>query len=121
MVPFQSASSNTHPAKAPAVSIARNMRAVGSASGALVGTRKSIRDQNATRDVTDLLAKSGMAMQVERDHVAPRKRLISFHPDHGLLFGTISVVGLIATVGVSVFHSQIVFKFYVFMFCLRLT
>lgn len=54
------------------MSIARSMRAVGKANRALVGTRAGIADQNATRDVTSELQKSGMAMDVQRDVLAPR-------------------------------------------------
>ena len=57
-----------HP-EAPAVSIARSVRAVGKASPALVGSHANMRESNATRDVTSLLARSGMAMKVKRDYL----------------------------------------------------
>lgn len=48
------------------------MRAVGKAShGTLVGTRAGICDQNATRDVTAELSRSGMSMQVKKDSIVP--------------------------------------------------
>lgn len=54
------------------MSIARSMRAVGKAShGTLVGTRAGICDQNATRDVTAELTRSGMSMQVKQDSIVP--------------------------------------------------
>ncbi len=54
------------------MSIARSMRAVGKAShGTLVGTRAGICDQNATRDVTAELQRSGMMLQVQQDSIAP--------------------------------------------------
>ena len=59
--------------EAPAVSVARSMRAVGKACPSLVGNRAGPCDQNATRDVTHILAKSGMALHVKRDKLAPRR------------------------------------------------
>ena len=51
-------------AKAPAISIARNKRAIGRACPTLV-PKAVMTDSNATRDVTSLLAKCGMAMRVD--------------------------------------------------------
>lgn len=57
--------------EAPAVSIARNKRAIQQASSgaSLLGKSQSNCDQNATRDVTNMLIKSGMAMRVERTNL----------------------------------------------------
>ncbi|CAL1155452.1 unnamed protein product [Cladocopium goreaui] len=49
---------------APAVAIARSKRAIGQACPTLLGKPKADIDKNATRDVTAMLAKSGMAMRV---------------------------------------------------------
>lgn len=61
-----------HTSKAPAVSISRSVRAVGSACPSLVGKRSNMCDQNATRDVTAMLSKSGLALQIKRDVIASR-------------------------------------------------
>ena len=56
----------TSGAEAPAVAIARSKRAIGQACPTLLGKPKADIDKNATRDVTAMLAKSGMAMRVDR-------------------------------------------------------
>ena len=62
--------------QAPAISVARSVQAVGKACPSLVGRHKGMRDQNATRDVTALLVKSGMSMNVKRDTLAPSQQSI---------------------------------------------
>ena len=54
------------------MSVARSMRATGKANAALVGQKANIGDHNATRDVTTLLDKSGLSLQVQRDLLVPR-------------------------------------------------
>lgn len=49
------------------MSIARSVQATGKACPSLVGRHQGICDQNATRDVTSFLAKSGMSLQVRKD------------------------------------------------------
>ena len=49
------------------MSIARSMRATGKACPALVGQKAHICEQNSTRDVTALLDKSGLSLQVPRE------------------------------------------------------
>ena len=62
--------------QAPAISVARSLQAVGKACPSLVGRHKGMRDQNATRDVTALLVKSGMSMNVQRETLAPSQQSI---------------------------------------------
>ena len=57
--------------EAPASSIARSMQAVGTACPTLVGRKANMLEANATRDVTSLLNKSGMAMKIPRHTLAP--------------------------------------------------
>ena len=68
---------NTVP-EAPASSIARSMQAVGTACPALVGRKASMLESNATRDVTSLLNKSGMAMKIPRHPLAPGFKSMDF-------------------------------------------
>ena len=62
--------------QAPAISVARSLQAVGKACPSLVGRHKGMRDQNATRDVTALLVKLGMSMNVQRETLAPSQQSI---------------------------------------------
>lgn len=53
---------------------ARSRRATGAACPTLVGQKAGICDSNATRNVTSLLTKSGMAMNVRLETLASRLR-----------------------------------------------
>ena len=64
--------------EAPASSIARSMQAVGTACPTLVGRKASMLESNATRDVTTLLNRSGMAMKIPRHNLAPGFENICF-------------------------------------------
>ena len=57
--------------QAPAVSIARNKRSIAQANPALVGGRRGNTDKNANRDVTNMLAKAGMALRLPRKKLVP--------------------------------------------------
>lgn len=61
----------TH-AEVPAVSIARSKRAMNEACPRLAGKQKGNLDQNATRDVTAMLSKSGYTLHVKRENLVPR-------------------------------------------------
>ena len=62
--------------QAPAISVARSLQPVGKACPSLVGRHKGMSDQNATRDVTALLVKFGMSMNVQRETLAPSQQSI---------------------------------------------
>ena len=57
--------------QAPAVSIARSKQAIGQACRSLVGSQQNT-EKNATRDVTTMLSKCGLVMNVHRERLVTK-------------------------------------------------